>query len=249
VGEGYLAIREGRADAVVAGGASGQVEAFQMLEAHHEGMLVDQGAPGFDPNGAVRPYDRHRAGTILGEGAAFVVLEGERRARERGARILGFVDGFGLATDGEPDREATDRPSSAIVRALRGALEVAGVDAAQLGAIAGDGRGDLTHDRREALAYREVLGAAARSVPLASIKGAVGELGEPGGVVNLITALQAMRAGRLPPTRNFVTPDPEVAELSLSAKPQAIAPGRPAAVVCRSRLGVAAALVLSPAVQ
>lgn len=239
VGEGFLAIAEGRADVVIAGGAAGQVEAFQIHEAYHFGLLADQSGAGFDPGKAVKPYDRSASGTILSEGVAYLVLEEEGHARRRGAQILGRLTGFSTAADGEMDEEAPATPSQGLKRALSGACAAAGVAPDRLAFLAGNGSGVAVSDRREALAYPD-------GVPLFSVKGVTGELGEAAGVASLIVALQAFARGVVPPTTNFGTAAPGMERLSLSAKPQVIVNG-PAAVVSRSRFGVSAVLTIAPA--
>ncbi len=245
VGEGFLAIAEGRADVVIAGGTSGQVEPFQMFEAKHFGLLADQSGASFDPAKAVKPYDKSAGGTVLSEGAAFVVLEDEEHARRRGAAVLGRIVGFAVASDGEPDDEAPSTASSGLVRATANALRGANLEARHLGFVIGNGSGNPVADRREALAYVEALGNLAAKVPVASLKGVFGEMAEAGGVANLFCALAALRRGLAPPTINFQTAEPSISSLCISAKAQTVSASL-AAAVSRSRFGVSAVALVAP---
>lgn len=246
VGEAFLAIAEGRADVVVAGGAAGQVEAFQIHEAYHFGLLADQTVSGFDPGTAVKPYDRNAQGTILSEGVAYLVLEEEEHAKRRGALILGRVTGFATAADGEMDEEAGHKPSAGLVRAARAACAMAGTNGGDLAFVAGNGSGVPLSDYREARAYLEWLREHVGQVPIFSIKGVTGELGEASGVASLIIAAQALDRGLVPPTTNFKALPSALKSLKLAETTQPVARG-PAAVVSRSRFGVSAVVTIAPA--
>lgn len=249
LGEGYLAIAEGRADAVLAGGTAQPVEPFQMFEAHHLGLLADQRRSDFAPNEAIKPYDRGAAGTILSEGSAYVVLEDREKARQRGAKILGRVRGFGMAADGWPDAGSgvaggVQTLATGVVRALAAALASAGAGLGDLGAVFGSAAGVAAGDTREALALREFLGQRVADVPVCSVKSAFGELLETFGPVNAAMALASVQNGLVPPTRNFRQPSAAALGLKLASEPQKLA-GDLVAVLSRSRFGGAAALVVS----
>lgn len=252
IGEGFLAVAEGRADAVLAGGTAQPIEPFQTFEAYHLGLLADQTGAAFDPNEAIKPYDELAKGTVLSEGSVYLVLEDGAKARARGARIHGRVCGFGLASDGEPDLpfaprgRTSDVGSSGLVRAMAAAFEQGGVTVGELGGVVGSAAGVPSSDASEALALKAMLGEDAGHVPICSLKGSFGELLETSGAAGAAMALAAIERRILPPTRNFDRPSAAARGLKIAATPQPMA-GELLAVLSRSRFGVAAALLVGPA--
>ena len=127
LGYGMQMIRLGRADAVVAGGAE-----EICYESFHGARQAARLSVPNGSGGRVRPFDVARDGTAMGEGAAFLALEADDAARERGARILGRVSGFGTAFD--PDTHtASPRPRQAVALAIARALKDAGLSPADIG--------------------------------------------------------------------------------------------------------------------
>ena len=201
IGHGYDLVRSGQTDWVLAGG----------VEALSELIFV-----GFDGLQAAstdlcRPFDLHRSGLLLGEGAGFCVLESESRARERGISILGFVEGYGHSTDlhhlTQPD------PSGrALVEAMMRSLGTTGWTPSQIGYVNAHGTATPMNDSAEALAYQAFFGESLPAVRLSSTKAAIGHtLGAAGAIESLFT-LMALHTGHLPPQLNCREPIPAVAD-------------------------------------
>jgi 3-oxoacyl-[acyl-carrier-protein] synthase II len=236
---GYAAqmIRTGRAAALVAGGAE-EVCFESFLGFLRAGLLTARGEAA-----APRPCDVSRDGTVLGEGAAFLVLESEEDARMRGARILGRVEGCGYGYDSRQLAATKEGPhalTAAIVRAL-GSGGPAGI-----GAVMSSASGHRVLDAREAAAIREALGVSASETPVSTIKGHLGETLGAGGALQTIVMLEALRTRQLPPIAGLEQPDSDMEIDLVTGGARAIAPGR-ALVTALSREGNACALVIAAA--
>jgi 3-oxoacyl-[acyl-carrier-protein] synthase II len=190
VGYAMQLIKRGRADALVAGGAE-EICYESFYGFYRAGRLAAQNGNGVP---ASAPFDTRRTGTMMGEGAAFLVTESEASARDRGATVLGRVLGFGSAYD--PDtRSATSRSSDAMIAAISRALADADLPADAIGLVVTSASGSPRLDAREAGGVAAVLGAA---VPLTAIKSMTGETLGASGPLQALTAFEAMRAGQLP---------------------------------------------------
>jgi len=198
-------IQAGDADCMIAGGVEAcltpfAVSAFAAMKALS--TRNDQ------PEKASRPFDRDRDGFVMAEGGAVMVLETYTRAKARGAKILATVKGIGMSQDAyhmvAPDPEAT-----AVVYAMRAALNQAGISAGDIGYINAHGTSTPLNDRTETMAIKQVFGKEAYNVPVSSTKSMTGHL--IGGAAGLETAVcvLAMQHGMLPPTINLTNPDPE----------------------------------------
>ncbi len=147
----------------------------------------------------VRPFDSRRSGTIFSEGAAAVLLESERAAQARGARALARLSGWATGNNGtHMTAPAPDGAGSADV--LRRALDCAGLSPEAVQHINAHGTGTRLNDSTEAAAFHAVFGARARSVPVTSIKGAIGHLLGAAGSAEALATVLALQEGRIPPT-------------------------------------------------
>jgi 3-oxoacyl-[acyl-carrier-protein] synthase II len=161
-----------------------------------------------DPAAASRPFDRGRDGFVMGEGGGLFVLEPARQARRRGARAYGEVAGVGSSSDAHhlvipsPD-------TGPCVRAMREALADAGVRPEELGYVNAHATSTPVGDAFEARGLREVLGDAARTVPVSSTKSMTGHLLSAASAVEALACLAAFERQALPPTINLDDPDPE----------------------------------------
>lgn len=205
IGEAMLRIRRGEVRAMIAGGVDALSEPLMVVGFSKLGALSTRNDA---PTRASRPFDRERDGFVLGEGAGFLVLEAESYARERGARVLATLDGWGCScnawriTDSPPDGRGA-------AQAMRAALEDAGVTPADVGYINAHGTSTQQNDLSESRAIRSVFSDIA--VPVSSTKGHMGHLVAACGAVEAILCIQSLRDGWLPPTNNLEDPDPECA--------------------------------------
>jgi 3-oxoacyl-(acyl-carrier-protein) synthase len=155
---------------------------------------------------AYRPFDARASGYLPGEGGAILVVEGLDDALRRGAsRVYGEIAGYGATHDAcDPARPATD--ARQLARAIRLALDDAGLGPADIDAVFADGAGTPAGDRLETEALRAALGARAAEVPVTVPKSMVGRLYAGGAALDVAGALLAIRDGCLPPTINLETP-------------------------------------------
>lgn len=204
IGRGYRAIRRGEADVCLAGGFDEPVGWWNMSSWDGLGILTQRNDLGA---GACRPFDRHRTGDVLGDGAVFLLLEEYGAASRRGARIYAEVTGLGSAYD--PYGLVTPDPEGeALARALRTALKEAGASADQVGYVAAHGNGTRRGDASEARALHKVFEGSADRVAGSSVKPATGDLGAAAGALNAAVAALALHHRLAPPTLNLETPDP-----------------------------------------
>jgi 3-oxoacyl-[acyl-carrier-protein] synthase II len=200
IGEGARLVRDGMADVVVAGGAEACVTPVTMAAFARMGALSRNA----DPAAASRPFDDDRDGFVMGEGAAFVVLERYDNAVARGAEILGEVAGYGMTCDAHHITAPVEDGSGAVA-AIEMALADAGLPASAIGHINAHGTSTPHNDAAEAAAIAKVFGP--RSVPVTSGKGVTGHLIGAAGAVEAVAALVAVDRGIVPPTANHVRTD------------------------------------------
>lgn len=198
VGFGRDLIADGAADLVLAGGTEPLCRvtyaAFNALKA-------------VDPE-PCKPFDRHRQGLSLGEGAGILVLESLTHARRRGARILAEVLGYGVSGDAH-HMTAPDPEGSGAVRCIRAALEDAGVRPEQVDYINAHGTATPANDRMETRALKAVFGRRAYRIPVSSTKSMTGHTLGAAGAIEAVASVLAIDKGLVPPTVNLTTLDPE----------------------------------------
>jgi 3-oxoacyl-[acyl-carrier-protein] synthase II len=233
IGHGFDLIRAGLAECVLVGG----------YEALTEMIFV-----GFDclltlTHAVCRPFDTQRDGLMLGEGAAFLVLESAAHAQARDAEILGRILGYGHALDLHHLTQP-DPTGATLARVMRAALAEAALEPGQLSYLNAHGTGTPLNDAAEAVAYLEVFGAALPRLAVSSTKAAIGHtLGAAGSLEALFT-LCAARAGLAPPQAHTRNPLPAVAA-SLASLHRRLDPAAPVMSVNLGFGGSNAALVLS----
>jgi 3-oxoacyl-[acyl-carrier-protein] synthase II len=205
VGEALRLIARDDADIVFAGGADSRIDPLLLLAYTALGALSPAEKP---PEEVSRPFDRHRDGFVLGEGAGVLVLEELEHARQRGAEICAEVLGFGSSFDAysvtKPDPDA-----SGAVRAIEWALREARTDRHDIDYINAHGTSTRLNDQMETRAVKRVFGEGAKALPLSSIKSMVGHLIGAAGAVEAAALALTLRDGALPPTINYRYPDPE----------------------------------------
>ena len=204
LGHALNMLRMGQARAVLAGGAEAMVTELALSSMGRMGALSHNND---DPEHASRPFDRDRDGFVLGEGAGVLTLEREHDARERGARIYAELAGVGWSfdavDDAAPDAEGQ---SLAMIRALRDA----GVAPEEVEYINAHGTSTPLNDKTETAAIKLALGAEhAHQIAISSTKSMTGHLAAGAGGIEAVAAVLTMQHGCIPPTINYVTPDPE----------------------------------------
>jgi len=155
-----------------------------------------------------RPFDRHRAGLTLGEGAALFVLEGWSRARARDATILGELVSYGTSADAH--HLTQPRPDGAgQIAALRRALAEGGIAAEEIDYVNAHGTGTPLNDVIETRTLKAVLGPHAYRIPISSTKSMIGHCLGAAGAIEALASLLAIRGGFVPPTATLAEPDDE----------------------------------------
>jgi 3-oxoacyl-[acyl-carrier-protein] synthase II len=195
----YDTIVAGRADVVVTGGTEACIHPIPLAGFAQMRALSTRHD---DPQAASRPFDADRDGFVMGEGAGILVLESEAHALARGAKVYAELAGAGITADSH-HMTAPEPTGAGAARAMRLALESAGLAPQQIGYVNGHATSTPIGDIAEANAIRSVLG----SVPVSATKSMTGHLlGAAGAVEAIVTAL-SVRDGVLHPTRNYDKPD------------------------------------------
>lgn len=153
-----------------------------------------------------RPFSTERRGLIIGEGAGILVLEAPGRAAARGGRPVATLLGAGMSSDAG-DLIAPD--ASGMSRAMRAALADAGAESAGVDYVNAHGTGTLANDRLEARAICDVFGARSDAVSVSSTKSMIGHAMGASGALEALATIIAIETGTVPPTANFLAPDPE----------------------------------------
>jgi 3-oxoacyl-[acyl-carrier-protein] synthase II len=205
IGEGAELIKRGDVDAVLAGSSEACVHPLIIAGfAAMRGLAVEEEHP---PR-ASRPFDATRAGFVVGEGACVLVLEELDAAVERGATIYAEVLGYGASNDAhhiaQPEPEATG-----VAEMMRAALRRAGVEPERVGYINAHGTSTPLGDAAETKAIKDVFGEHAHRLAVSSTKSMMGHTLGAAGAIEAMMCVLALHEGVLPPTINYVHPDPD----------------------------------------
>ena len=206
IGESLVLIRDGRQDIMLAGGA----EAPVCLLAVGGFSAMRALATGFNdqPERGSRPFDAHREGFVIAEGAAVVVLEALDHAKARGARIYAEVSGYGANCDAyHMTQPAPEGVGAAECMGL--ALEDGGIAAREVGYINAHGTGTPFNDVAETQAVKRVFGEHVSHLAMSSTKSMTGHSLGASGTIEAAYTVLALSRGVLPPTINLEEPDPE----------------------------------------
>ena len=205
IGEAWRMIREGDADAFVAGGS--------------EAAIVPLGIGGFgamkalstrndEPARASRPFDKGRDGFVMGEGAGILVMEELSHAKARGAKIYAEIGGYGLSADAYHMTTPLENGEGA-QRCMRMALKKAGVTPEQVDYVNAHGTSTPVGDLCETRAIKAVFGEHAKQLSVSSTKSMTGHLLGAAGVVESIACILAIQNSLIPPTINLENPEDE----------------------------------------
>ena len=197
IGQAWEMVRSGRAEKVLTGGYD---TLCQLTFAGFDSLQALSPTP-------CRPFDAHRDGLTLGEGAAILTLETLAHAQKRGAEILGEIIGYGAATDTHHLTQPHPEGKAALA-AMNAACERAKISPAQIDYVNAHGTATPHNDATEAAAINCWAGAGAKNLRVSSTKAASGHLLGAAGAVEAVVCLMALRGQWLPPQTAIVTPDP-----------------------------------------
>jgi minimal PKS ketosynthase (KS/KS alpha) len=205
VGYAFHTVEEGRADICIAGASDSPISPITM--ACFDAIKATS-PNNDDPEHASRPFDAHRNGFVMGEGAAVLVLEELEHARARGAHIYCEIGGY--ATFGNA-YHMTGLTSEGLemARAIDDTLDHARVDPTEIDYVNAHGSGTRQNDRHETAAVKKSLGSHAYDTPMSSIKSMVGHSLGAIGAIEVVACVLALARQVVPPTANYETPDPE----------------------------------------
>ena len=205
IGEAFHAIKDGYADAIIAGGAEAVVAPLTI--AGFQNMKALSTNP--DPKKASRPFDKNRDGFVMGEGAGILVLEEYEHAKARGAKIYAEFAGYGNTCDAH-HVTAPDPEGAGLARAIEIAFDEAKIsDDAQV-YINAHGTSTHLNALTETLAIKKALGSKAYDASISSTKSMTGHMLGATGAIEAIAAVLAIRDGIIPPTINLDEPDEEL---------------------------------------
>ena len=205
IGESFRLIRDGTADAMVAGGAEAAITGLTVAAfANMKALSFRNDAP----EQASRPFDKDRDGFVLGDGAGALVLESLEHARARGATILGEVLGYGMSGDAYHITSPPEDGHGALL-AMRNCVADAGIRFEDVGYINAHGTSTPLGDKAETMAVKQALGSHAKKVMFQSTKSMTGHLLGGAGATEAIYSLLTVTDGWAPPTINQTTPDPD----------------------------------------
>ncbi len=227
-------IQRGMADVMLTGGTGTRLS-MAALAFFGNGHLSHRSG---DPQHASRPFDADRDGACHGEGAGVFVIETPEHAQARGAKVLARLLGWGQSYENRRLGAAGD--GGGYRRAIRKALDSAGVEPADIGHINAHGESTIKGDALEAQAIHDIFG----DVPVLAMKSYFGNLGAGGGAVELVASLLALESGEIPVTANYTTPDPACPVHVVHSRP--LPSDKPLALaINQSRTGQTAALVIA----
>lgn len=203
IGEGFLSIKHGYTDAVIAGGTEAAINTFAFSGFTNMRAMSTNNE---FPEQACRPFDKLRDGFVMAEGAGILFLEELEHAKNRGAKILGEIVGYGATTDAyhitSPDYHGAER-------SMKLAIDMAGISPEQVDYINAHATGTPEGDKSETKAIKAVFKEQAYRIKVNATKSMTGHLfGAAGGIEAIIT-LKVLDEGKIPPTINLTAPDEE----------------------------------------
>jgi beta-ketoacyl-acyl-carrier-protein synthase II len=205
IGMAWMMLRAGVIDVAITGGSDATISRVGVAAFDRVGAMSRREQP---PWQTPQPFDLNRDGLVMGEGAAILVLERESHARSRGANILAELAGYAATGDAfHITAPAEDGDGGA--RAIKQALDSAGINLDEVGYINAHGTGTPLNDLAETRALKAAFGGLAYQIPVSSTKSMTGHMMGATGALEAIICVQAVHNKVLPPTINYQTPDPE----------------------------------------
>ena len=204
VGEAFRRLRDGTAEVAVAGAAD---STLNPLALGGFSLLHILSTENDEPERACRPFDATRQGTVLAEGAAFIVLETLAHAQRRGAQIYAEVLGYGSSLDAYRVTDPEPNGRGAVL-SMAGAMADAGLGPGEIDCINAHGTGTPKNDLAETLAIKQALGARAKDIPVTANKSMTGHMIAAAGAVETVASVMTLQTSKIPPTINLTSPDP-----------------------------------------
>jgi 3-oxoacyl-[acyl-carrier-protein] synthase II len=205
IGDALDLVRAGRVDVAITGGTEAALSELGLSGFAVIRALSTQNDP---PQKASRPFDAKRDGFIAAEGAAILVVESEEHAKKRRAPILGELAGYGACNDAFHVVAPSDDGNGAM-RAMREALDDAGVEPAEVDYINAHGTSTELNDKSETLAIKRLFGEDAYRVPISAVKSMIGHSFGAAGAIESVACIKTIETGTIHPTINYEHPDPE----------------------------------------
>lgn len=204
IGDAFKVIQRGDAIAMITGGAEAPITRMSVA-----GFCANTAlSTNPDPKTACRPFDADRDGFILGEGAGIIVLEDLEHALARGAKIYAEIIGYG--STGDAYHITAPAPAGeGGARAMKMAIQDGGLEPHEIDYVNAHGTSTAYNDKFETVAIKEVFAEHAKKLAISSTKSMTGHLLGAAGGVEAIFTVKAIKEGIIPPTINYVTPDPE----------------------------------------
>ncbi|MFB6356038.1 MAG: beta-ketoacyl synthase, partial [bacterium] len=204
IGLGMQWIRTGRAKTAIVGGAEFGltplcIAGFEALSALSE--------RNDEPKKASRPFDKNRDGFVMGSGSAMLVLEEQSQARERGANIHGWLEGYGQSNDAHHETSPPEDGSGAAL-AMERAIDDSGKDASSVDHVNAHATSTPTGDEAEVNAIQQVLDSSKNGLHVTSTKSMTGHLLGGAGALEAVNCLMALKNDVVPPTINCHNPEP-----------------------------------------
>ena len=220
---GAETIQNGEADIVLAGSADSSLSPLWLAAYRNMGVLAQE-HPELGPAWACRPFDRHRSGFVVGEGAALVILESRDSASRRGVSPWARIQGWAIGSDPAGLAQVSEN-GTPLAEVVRSALNHGSVRSQDISCLYAHGTATPQNDLAEMNCFRQVFGRHLTSLPVVSTKGAIGHLMGAAGAVETVLAVLAGQSGRSPGTATLVEPDPEFADLRLPTRAFDLAAG------------------------
>ncbi|MGC8741376.1 MAG: beta-ketoacyl-ACP synthase II [Candidatus Sumerlaeaceae bacterium] len=205
IGEAFRTIQRGDATAIITGGTESTISPLSIAGFANMGALSQQND---NPQAASRPFDAKRDGFVMGEGAGIIVLEELEHALARGAKIYAEIVGYGL-TDDAYHMTAPAPEGEGGARAMKMALETAGIAPTDVQHINAHGTSTPLNDKLETQAIKTVFGEHAYKIAITANKSMIGHLIGAAGAAEAIATIKAIQENKVPPTINLDNPDPE----------------------------------------
>jgi 3-oxoacyl-[acyl-carrier-protein] synthase II len=217
IGDAFRIIQRGDADIMFAGGTEACISPLA-----YGGFCATRSmTPNTNPANASRPFDKNRDGFVMGEGAGILILENLQHALKRKAKIYAEITGYASTADAF-HFTAPHPESDGMIRVMQAALDDAGMKPEQVQYINAHGTSTVLNDKCESAAISKVFRAVVKTLKVSSIKSMIGHLLAAAGAVEFVSTIKSIYTGKLPPTINYETPDPDCPLDYVKNKPETI---------------------------